>query len=306
MAKKSGLGKGLDSLITNQYAKKQELSTNGDNFVDNSVEKEEQPKTMLKVSQIEPNREQPRKNFDEAALEELAESIRQHGVIQPLLVKPKGKHYEIIAGERRWRAAKLAKVKEVPVVIRDYSDQEMMEIALIENIQREDLNPIEEAQAYMRLIQEFHLKQEELAKRLSKSRTAIANRMRLLKLTPLVQEMLADGRLSEGHARALLALESTELQETAAAQILEQSFSVRETEKLVKKLLNPPKKKEIDDNWEERDRVIYEKLEEDLRALMGTKVVIQRKEVDKGRIQIDYYSVEELERLMELFRGMKE
>lgn len=305
MAKVGGLGKGLDSLISNQYAKKQEISTNVDKNVDKPVEnQDENVKSVLKVSQIEPNRDQPRKHFDEEGLEELAESIRQYGVIQPLVVKPKGKHYEIIAGERRWRAAKLAKIKEVPVIIRDYSDQEIMEIALIENIQREDLNPIEEAQAYMRLIQEFHLKQEELAKRISKSRTVITNRMRLLKLAPAVQEMLADGRISEGHARALLALEDPEKQEAAAAQIVEQMLSVRETEKLVKMMLQPPKP--VEEDWSERDRVIYEKLEEDLRTLMGTKVVIQRREVDKGRIQIDYYSVEELERLMQMFRGMKE
>lgn len=305
MAKVGGLGKGLDSLISNQYAKKQEISTNVDKNVDKPVEnQDENVKSVLKVSQIEPNRDQPRKHFDEEGLEELAESIRQYGVIQPLVVKPKGKHYEIIAGERRWRAAKLAKIKEVPVIIRDYSDQEIMEIALIENIQREDLTPIEEAQAYMRLIQEFHLKQEELAKRISKSRTVITNRMRLLKLAPAVQEMLADGRISEGHARALLALEDPEKQEAAAAQIVEQMLSVRETEKLVKMMLQPPKP--VEEDWSERDRVIYEKLEEDLRTLMGTKVVIQRREVDKGRIQIDYYSVEELERLMQMFRGMKE
>lgn len=305
MAKVGGLGKGLDSLISNKYAKSQELSTKEDKIVDKPVENTpKEVETLLKVSQIEPNRDQPRKNFDEEGLEELAESIRQYGVLQPLLVTPKGKHYEIIAGERRWRAAKLAKLKEVPVIIRDYSDQEIMEIALIENIQREDLNPIEEAQAYMRLIQEFHLKQEELAKRVSKSRTVITNRMRLLKLAPAVQEMLADGRLSEGHARTLLTLEDPKKQEEAALQIIEQSLSVRETEKLVKRMQQPPKEEKED--WAERDRVIYERLEEDLRTLMGTKVVIQRKDVDKGRIQIDYYSVEEFERLMQMFRGMKE
>jgi len=313
MAKRGGLGKGLDSMISSQYIdatknveKSTELSTKADNNVDKPVDKEENtPDKMLKLSQIEPNRGQPRKNFEEESMEELAESIRQFGVIQPLLVQKKGNHYEIVAGERRWRAAKLAGLKEVPVMIREYTDQEVMEIALIENIQRENLNPIEEAKAFMCLIQEFHLKQEDLAKRVSKSRAAIANRMRLLKLALTVQEMLAEGKLSEGHARALLSLESEALQMQAAEMITEQSLSVRETEKLVKRLLNPPPKKANSLDWQERDRFIYEKLEEDLRVVTGTKVVIQRKDADKGKIQMDYYSVEELERLIELFRRIK-
>ena len=313
MAKRGGLGKGLDSMISSQYIdatknveKSTELSTKTDKNVDKPVDKEENtPDKMLKLSQIEPNRGQPRKNFEEESMEELAESIRQFGVIQPLLVQKKGNHYEIVAGERRWRAAKLAGLREVPVMIREYTDQEVMEIALIENIQRENLNPIEEAKAFMRLIQEFHLKQEDLAKRVSKSRAAIANRMRLLKLALTVQEMLAEGKLSEGHARALLSLESEALQMQAAEMITEQSLSVRETEKLVKRLLNPPPKKANSSDWQERDRFIYEKLEEDLRVVTGTKVVIQRKDANKGKIQMDYYSVEELERLIELFRRIK-
>jgi len=313
MAKRSGLGKGLDSMISSQYIdsrknteKSTELSTKTDENVDKLVDKEENlPDKMLKISQIEPNRKQPRKNFEEESLEELAESIRQFGILQPLLVQKKGSHYEIIAGERRWRAAKLAGLKEVPVMIREYNDQEVMEIALIENIQRENLNPNEEAQAFMRLIQEFHLKQEDLAKRVSKSRAAIANRMRLLKLASAVQEMLADSILSEGHARALLALESEALQIQAAEMIAGQSLSVRETEKLVRRLLNPPPEKENTSDWQERDRFIYEKLEEELRTATGTKVVIQRKDTDKGKIQMDYYSLEELERLIELFRKIK-
>lgn len=316
MVKRSGLGKGLDSLISNQYTKKvdnpektqknsTELSTNVNENVDKKVDNpENEPKTMLKVSLIEPNREQPRKNFDEEALEELAESIRQYGVLQPILVTPNGKRYTIVAGERRWRAAKLAKVKEVPVVIREFSKQEVMEIALIENIQREDLNPIEEAKAYMKLLQEFNMKQEELASKISKSRTAIANRMRLLKLPEEVQEMLINGCISEGHARALLGLEDPKQQVYAANQILALSLTVRDTEKLVKNLLNTPAKP-IDDDWKEKGRLAYEKLESDLRDLMGTKVVIQRKNEDKGKIQIEYYSIEELERIMDLFRKIK-
>ena len=242
MARKGGLGKGLDSLIPNSRGKESvhtvkstEESTIVNKPVDNSEKKEKENEQMVKVTQIEPNREQPRKNFEEESLNELAESIRQFGILQPLLVKKKGERYEIIAGERRWRAAKLAGVKEVPVVVRDYTDQEIMEIALIENIQRENLNTIEEAQAYMRLIQEFHLKQEELGQRVAKSRTVIANRMRLLKLAPEVQEMLAEGLLSEGHARAILGLENLEQQVKAANDVVGMSLNVRETEKLVKK-----------------------------------------------------------------------
>ena len=200
-------------------------------------------------------------------------------------MKKKGERYENIAGERRWRAAKLAGVKEVPVVVRDYTDQEIMEIALIENIQRENLNPIEEAQAYMRLIQEFHLKQEELGQRVAKSRTVIANRMRLLKLAPEVQEMLAEGLLSEGHARAILGLENLEQQVKAANDVVGMSLNVRETEK--------------DESWREKDQLVYDQAEENLKIIFGTKVAIHRKNSDQGQIQIDYYSFEDLDRILD-------
>lgn len=308
MSRKSGLGKGLDSLIpqisTVKEDKREDFSTNVNKNVDNSVENQGTNAPLLvKISSIEPNREQPRKKFDEAALEELAESIRQHGILQPLLVQKKDRHYEIIAGERRWRAAKLAGLREVPVIIQEYSDQEAMEIALIENIQREDLNAVEEAQAYQTLMREFLLTQEEVAEKVGKSRAAVANRLRLLRLPQRIQNWLAEGALTEGHARALLSLEEEERQLEAAKKILDQKLTVRETEKLVRDMQKPPAPKR-DDSWKARDQVIYEKLEEELRQLTGTKVAIQRKEEGKGRIQLDYYSVEELERLMELFRRL--
>ena len=309
MARKSGLGKkGLDVLITDRYkvekeAENDDLSTSVDKLVDKPVKNDnDKPDKILKISLIEPNRSQPRRNFDEDSLADLAESIRQYGILQPLLVVPRDSHYEIIAGERRWRAAKLAGLKEVPVIIREYTDQEIMEISLIENIQREDLNPIEEAQAYQRLIQEFHMTQEELSQKISRSRTSISNRIRLLRLTPGVQKMLADGSISEGHARALLPLEAAELQEIAAEQILDEDLSVRDTEKLVKKMLTPPVDPKPVPEGQEQNRIIYEKLEEELCARMGTKVSIKRRNAEKGRIQIDYYSLEELERLVEFLR----
>lgn len=308
MTRKSGLGKGLDSLIPNSSTvpstKSTKFSTKSEENVDKPVENPvDIPKTSLKLSQIEPNRDQPRKNFDLDALEELAESIRHHGVLQPLLVQEKGNHYEIIAGERRWRAAKLAGLKEVPVIIKEFSSEEAMEIALIENIQREDLNAVEEAQAYFTLIQEFHLKQEEVAEKVGKSRAAIANRLRLLKLPKEVLDLLEEGKLSEGHARALLSLDQPDRQIEAAKRVVELQLTVRETEKLVKDLMKPqaaPK----DDGWRERDQFIYDKLEDELRNATGTKVVIQRKEEGKGKIQMDYYSIEELERLVDLFRKL--
>lgn len=314
MARKSALGKkGLDVLITDRYkvekeAENADLSTSVDNPVEKPVQNDtNKPDQFLKISQVEPNRNQPRRTFGEESLEDLAESIRQHGILQPLLVAPRNNHYEIIAGERRWRAAKLAGLREVPVIIRDYTDQEIMEISLIENIQREDLNPIEEALAYQRLIQEFHMTQEELSQKISRSRASISNRIRLLRLSPEVQDLLAQGSLTEGHARALLTLETKEQQEEAARQILEEGLNVRDTEKLVKKMLTPPApaKPEPDSKWTEQDRVIYEQLEEDLCKRMGTKVSIKRKNAEKGRIQIDYYSLEELERLVEFLRGVR-
>ena len=250
----------------------------------------------LKISEIEPNREQPRKSFDEDGLIELSESIKQFGVLQPILVQKKDDYYEIIAGERRWRAAKLAGIKEVPVIIKDFTEQEVVEISLIENIQRESLNPIEEAHAYKRLMEEFHLRQDEIAERVSKSRTAVTNSMRLLKLDDRVQQMVVD-------VRTLLALENKELQYNTAMKIFDEKLSVRETERLVKEILNPKVKKEKKVNLEEE--AIYEGLEEKIKSIIGTKVSIHRGAKHKGKIEIEYYSQEELERIMDLFESIQ-
>ena len=307
--KKKGLGRGIDSLIpesTKSTTKKKSSEKPVVKEVIKEVEvvKEVQvpAETILKISDIEPNRNQPRKTFDKEALEELADSIKQYGLIQPIVVQKKNDYYEIIAGERRWRAAKIAKLKEVPVVIKEYTPQEVMEIALIENIQRKDLNPIEEALAYKSLIDEYHLKQEELAKRVSKSRTAITNSMRLLKLCGQVQEMLINEEISMGHARALLALENEDLQFEAAKTVVERGLSVRETEKLVKSVLNP---KQVKLPIPSSEDTVYSKISDRLKEIMGTKVSINHKKGGKGKIEIEYYSKDELERILELFDAIQ-
>ena len=303
--KRGGLGKGLDSLIPNMNVgeatpAKTEVKTK---IVEKVVEKvvEKPVEVKVKVSMIEPNKEQPRKNFDEDALIELAESIKQHGMLQPILVQERKGYYEIIAGERRWRAAKLAGLKEVPVIIKKFSDQEIVEIALIENIQRENLNPIEEAIAYKRLLNEFHLKQDEVAERVSKSRTAVTNSMRLLKLDERVQQMVIEEKLSTGHARALLAIEDLELQYQTACKVFDESLSVREVEKLVKAMNTP--KKEI--KKPEINQAVYDDMSERLKQIMGTKVQILPKTNEKGKIEIEYYSGDELERIIDLFMSTR-
>lgn len=302
MAKK-GLGKGLGAIFGEDVIKESEEETakSKSSVVEKSGER------MIKLSLIEPNREQPRKKFDEEQLAELAESIKQYGVLQPLLVQKKGTFYEIIAGERRWRAAKMAGLKEVPVVLREYSKQESMEIALIENVQRSDLNPIEEALAYDSLVKEFGLTQEEIASRVSKNRATITNTMRLLKLDQQIQEMLIQGMLSSGHARALLPLEKKELQLKAAKMILDGSLSVRETERLVKRLTKETgdEKKEKQKEKDEKLSLIYQNLEERMKHVMGTKVSIHNKDKNKGRIEIEYYSEAELERIVELIESIQ-
>ena len=257
---------------------------------------------MMKISMIEPNREQPRKKFDEDALQELSESIKQYGILQPLLVSDKKDYYEIVAGERRWRAAKMAGLKEVPVVVKEFSTQEIVEISLIENIQREDLNPVEEAMAYKRLIDEFHLKQDEIAERVSKSRTAVTNSMRLLKLDSRVQQMMVDEMISAGHARAILAISDPEQQYNAAMKVFDEKLSVRETEKLVKSILTPTKKKPVVSNPTED--AIYESLEEKMKGIIGTRVFIHRKKNNKGKIEIEYYSRDDLDRIIDLFESI--
>ena len=297
--KRNGLGKGLDSLIPNKAEKVAKTEK-----VQASVKKDEQTGTgeiLVKINQVEPNRDQPRKDFDEDSLMELADSIRQFGILQPLLVQKKKDYYEIIAGERRWRAAKLAGIKEIPIIIKEYTDQEIVEISLIENIQRENLNPIEEAAAYKRLLEEFHLKQDEVAERVSKSRTAVTNSMRLLKLSPRVQQMIVDDMISTGHARALLAIDDEEQQFQIANRIFDEKLSVRETEKLVKILKNP--KKEVKKQKQEHT-FVYENLEEHMKSIIGTKVSVNPKANGKGKIEIEYYSDQELERIYDLIMSI--
>ena len=281
--KKRGLGQGIDSLIPNKVNANKETETVK---VNAGSEKNETDGIFVNINKVEPNREQPRKNFDEDSLVDLSESIKQVGVLQPLLVLDKKDYYEIIAGERRWRAAKLAGLKEVPVRIMNLTDQEVVEISLVENIQRENLNPIEEAFAYKRLLTEFHLKQDEVAERVSKSRTAVTNSMRLLKLDERVQQMVIDDMITTGHARALLGIEDAEKQFATAQKIFDENLSVRETEKLVKKIQNnkdiPVEKKKVSDPVME---AIYHDLEEKMKSILGTKVAINKKDDQKGKIE---------------------
>jgi len=288
MAPKKGLGKGLDSLI----AKK--------TVTEDNVSRE----TLLNINQVEPNPNQPRKRFNEDKLQELADSIKVHGIIQPLVVQKEDDRYIIIAGERRWRAARLAGVKEVPVVIRDFTEQELYEVALIENIQRQDLDPIEEANAYSNLIKEHNLTQDEVAERVSKSRVTITNSLRLLKLDHRVQQMVIDELLTGGHARALISIEDPEEQFKLANRIFDEKLSVRETEKLVKKILHP-KAVAPEEPVNEADEAIYRDIEENLKTIIGSKVKIMRKPGGKGNIEIEYYSTDELDRILDLLRSVR-
>ena len=302
--KRNGLGKGLDSLIPDRSDKAVKKPVKQENIT--QPEKQgvvnESGEMLVKINQVEPNREQPRKDFDEDALLELADSIKQFGVLQPLVVQKKKDYYEIIAGERRWRAAKLAGLKEIPVIIKNYTDQEIVEISLIENIQRENLNPIEEAMAYKRLLEEFSLKQDEVAERVSKSRTAVTNSMRLLKLSEKVQRMIVDDMITTGHARALLAIDDEEQQYILANKIFDEKLSVRETEKLVKALKNPKKEQKIE---KVEHTFIYDNLEEKMKNIIGTKVNVSPKANGKGKIEIEYYSEDELERIFDLIMSIR-
>lgn len=296
--KTKGLGRGINALIPDDDVSEEKVVVKE---VVKEVIKEVPGDTKLKLSLIEPNKEQPRKAFDEDALIELSESIKLYGVLQPLLVQKKDDYYEIIAGERRWRAAKLAGLKEVPVIIKDYSTQEVMEIALIENIQREDLNPIEEAKAYQRLIKDYRLKQDEVAEKVSKSRAAITNSLRLLKLDPRVQDMVMEGKLSNGHARAIITIEDGDKQFMIAQKIFDEKLSVRDVEKLMKTLdqpAKPVKEKPAND-------FIYRDLEEKMKHIIGTQVVIKNKNNNKGKIEIEYYSQQELERIFEMLKKLQ-
>ncbi|MDY2937379.1 MAG: ParB/RepB/Spo0J family partition protein [Fusicatenibacter sp.] len=282
-----GLGKGLDLLISNEYVEQQETSSE-------SSKKEE---TIVKIRLVEASSGQPRTVFDEDALLELAESIKKYGVIQPIIVRKKEDHYEIVAGERRWRAAKMAGIKEIPVIIKDYNEQQMAEVSLIENLQRENLNPIEEAKAYQTLIKKYNLKQEEIAEQVSKSRTVITNALRLLKLNEKVQTMLSEGLISTGHAKVLLGISDAELQTEIAERIVDEQLSVRETEKIIKKILNAEEKKS---KSELPNQSLYQTIEEKMKHKIGTMVKIKRKGENKGKIEIEYYSADDLEKIIEL------
>lgn len=298
--KSKGLGRGLDTLIP----EKKSIKSSQKSETSKSAEKQEPQngELMMKINMVEPNRDQPRKNFEEDALLELADSIKQMGVLQPLLVRKRNDYYEIIAGERRWRAAKIAGLKEVPVIIKDYTEQEIVEIGLIENIQRENLNPIEEAMAYKKLLEEFHLKQDEVAERVSKSRTAVTNSMRLLKLNEKVQQMIIDDMITTGHARALLAIDDQEQQYILANKIFDEKLSVRETEKLIKDIKNPQKPK-IKKPME--NAFLYDDLANKMKEVMGTKVKISTKGNGKGKIEIEYYSDKELERMFDMIMSLR-
>lgn len=305
MPTKKGLGRGLNQLIpTGDEARTKSKSTPGKTTktITKEVVKEvvKEVEQKVKITQIEPNKSQPRKQFDEDALQELADSIKQYGVLEPLIVTKKGKFYEIIAGERRWRAARLAGVKEVPVVIREYTDREIMEISLIENIQREDLNPIEEALAYESLINEYSLTQEEVAEKVSKNRSTIANSLRLLKLCDEVRQMIIEDKLTTGHARALIPIEDAELQTEAANFIFDNKLSVRDTEIYIKKLLSIPKESKENIVATNDLSIFYNDIESRLKDILGAKIAIKSKNNDKGKIEINYYSQDELERITEM------
>ncbi len=294
-----GLGKGLDALIPQEKVPVKKEDNKGEKKKGSSVE-------YVKISMVEPNPEQPRRTFNEDELQELADSIKQHGVIQPILVQDKKNkdHYMIIAGERRWRASRLAGLKEVPVIIGNYTPKEILEISLIENLQRKDINTIDEAIAYKRLMTEFKMTHDEIAERVSKSRTAITNTIRLLNLCDQVQEMVINEMISPGHARALLAIENPEDQYRVAMDAFDNKLSVRDIEKLVK-TLNDPAKKEEKKKKEEFD-YLYRDLEEKMKISLGTKVSIHAKDPEKGKIEIEYYSKEELERLSDFLMGVTE
>lgn len=297
---KHGLGKGLDSMIP---AKREKVKQETIKIDDVSRE------TFVNINEIEPNKEQPRRRFDEDSLLELAESIKQYGIVQPLILQKRNEIFEIVAGERRWRAARIAGLKKVPAIIKNYSEREVLEIALIENIQREDLNPIEEAYAYKKLIEEFELKQDEVADRVSKSRVAITNSLRLLKLGENVQQMLIDELITSGHARALLAVTDRKAQDELAMQVLDQKLSVRDTEKLVKNTQKEKKtepEKKVDSNDKKKvEKIVLKELEDKMTEALGTKVMISKKNKNKGVITMEYYSQEDLERLTEILLSKK-
>lgn len=306
MAPRKGLGRGLDTLIPTGESKSSDTATKNKTTAAKTEVKEviKKVEQTIKLNSIEPNKQQPRKTFNEDSLAELTDSIKQYGVIEPLVVVKRKGYYELIAGERRWRAARMAGLKEVPVVIKDYDDQQIVEIALIENIQREDLNPIEEALAYERLIKEFNLKQDEVAEKVSKSRSNITNSLRLLKLTDKVKQMLIDDMLTTGHVRALIPIEDADLQYETAMHVFDKKLSVRETESYVKKLLSPKQNKDDETTATTDLSFLYKEIEERLKDVLGAKTHIKSKSKNKGKIEIEYYSEEDLERITELLYNL--
>ena len=303
MAIKKGLGRGLDMLIPREDTSSHKKGENEEKKINEKKEENIQEYDIqVDIKKIEPNRNQPRKQFDEDVIEELAESIKQFGVIQPLIVKKRGEYYEIIAGERRWRASKKAGLKKVPVIIKEYDDKEILKISLIENLQREDLNPIEEAQAYQKLQEEYGLKQDEIASSVSKSRTAITNTMRLLRLDERVQKMIMDNLITSGHGRTIIPIEDKKLQYETACKILDENLSVREAEQLVKRLLEHKEKRKEE---EPQNVEMYHFFEERMKDILGSKVTIKNKKNNKGRIEIEYYSEDELERIIDLIQSIQ-
>lgn len=293
MAKGKGLGKGLDSLIPANVL---------DNVdVKQVKEKASKPDSIVDINLVEPNREQPRKNFDEDALLELAESIKSFGLLQPILVQDRESYYEIVAGERRWRACKIAGLKEIPVIIGSFTEQEKLEISIIENIQREDFNPIEEAMAYKRLLEEFNLTQDEVAEKVSKNRTTITNSLRLLKLCDDVRQMVIEGKLSTGHARAILPIEDAEKQTELAEKIFDEKMSVRDVEKYIKNMNKPEKGKK---QTNESLQLIYSNISDELKQIFGTKVSISPKneEEGSGKLEIEFYNHDDLDRIVEIIK----
>ena len=290
--KSHGLGSGLNVLIPQNNPPKANSENENEAAVD----------FMVPISKVEPDREQPRKFFNEDALQELAEAIKQYGVFQPLLVQKEKDYYKIIAGERRWRAAKIAGLKEIPVIVKELSDQEIAEIQLIENIQREDLNPIEIAEGYRQLIDKYGFTQDELAEKISKSRTAITNTLRLLKLDERVRQMIIDELISTGHARAILSIEDSDKQYEFAQKIFDEKMSVRDVEKAIKNMQKDPKVKKDNQKIDKKTEAIYHSLEENMKQIMGTKVTIQAKNGNQGKVEIEYYSQDELDRIVNMIR----
>ena len=314
MAIKKGLGRGLDTLIpktgNNNNSSRNSGRKNSNKKLNSSDDRFLEPENkeiFIDINEVEPNRDQPRKMFDEDTIDELADSIKQYGIIQPLIVRKVNNYYEIIAGERRWRAAKKAGLKEVPVIIKDYDKNDILKISLIENIQRENLNPIEEAKAYQQLKSEYGLKQDEIAASVSKSRVAVTNTLRLLKLDDRVQKMIIENLISSGHGRTLLALENGDEQYQAATKIMDDNLSVREAEKLVKSIIHNKEKSENEKELKEensQETEIFGYFENRMKDILGSKVIIKNKKNNKGKIEIEYYSKDELERIIDLIQSI--